>query len=375
MYNVLIITLGTHQQMGSSRLRIYNFLRFINKHNLCSDFKIKIITKPTVTKINFSELVSYGINIIRYYFELSCTLKKKWDIIECSQCYFSNRIAQTISKKTCLILDFTDLGSFDKKYVRDNCSKIKMLAWFYLKRRDSEYNNMISTCQHANLILSNSADSLPPFLIPFKNKFRTLTDPIDIDVYKPEKSNGPLVIGWTGSQRTAYLVNSIKDVLVKVKKKYGEKIEIRFHGSDDDTPFAPELRQISTIVKWSLEKSAEETRKIKVGLAPAFDDALARYKHPLKVLQYMSVGAVVIANPIGMAPYLIRENETGFLAKTDDEWFKYLCLLIENKDILEKISVSAREEAIKRFSYNSFTEQWHSHLLKARNQFENEMHL
>ena len=35
----------------------------------------------------------------------------------------------------------------------------------------------------------------------------------------------------------------------------------------------------------------------------------------------MSVGTPVIATPIGMVPYLITERETGFIAKTDEEFY------------------------------------------------------
>ena len=365
MHNVLIITLGTREQMGGSRLRVYDFLSYIKKHNLCSDLKIKIITKPILLRINFFTVFKHSIALALYRLKLIWLLRKKWYIIECSQCFFTGRLARYISRKTCLILDFTDLGGFDIEYFEKNCNLKGILGWLYLKKRNAERKNMLATCNYASLILSNSGNTLPPFLLPYKNKFRTLTDPVDVDIFKPEKEKEPLVIGWTGSQGTAYLVNSIKNVLVKIKNKYGDKIEIRLFGSDNETPFDHEIRKITTIVKWSLEKSIEETRKIRIGFAPAFDDVLARYKQPLKILQYMSVGAPVISAPIGMVPYLISERETGFIAKTDEEWMEYICLLIENTSLRERMSNAARTCAVERFSYEAYTENWYSFLQEA----------
>ena len=366
-HNILIITLGTRKQMGSSRLRVYDFLSYIKQHDLCRDFKIKIITKPILLRINFFTTFKHGIALTLFYIKLIWSLRKKWYVIECLQCFFPSWLAGYISRKNCLILDFTDLGGFDIEFVKKNCNIRGILGWLYLKKRTAERKNMLATCNYASLILSNTGNTLPPFLLPYKNKFRTLTDPVDVDTFIPGIDKKPLVIGWTGSQGTAYLVNSIKNVLLDIKNKYSDKIEIRLFGSNDETPFDPEIRGIATIVKWSLENSIDETRKIRIGLAPAFDDVLARYKQPLKILQYMSVGAPVIAAPIGMVPYLISESETGFFAETNKEWMEYICSLIENTSLRERMSNAARKCAVEKFSYEAYTENWYSFLQEAGN--------
>ena len=124
--------------------------------------------------------------------------------------------------------------------------------------------------------------------------------------------------------------------------------------------FDQEIRDIATIVPWDLQHAPEETAKIQIGLSPAFDDSLARYKQPVKIIQYMAVGAVVIAAPIGMTPHMIIEGEKGYLAKDDNEWLDHLHELIQNPDRLAQMSQTARAYAVEQFSYPAYIKRWHA---------------
>ena len=142
-YNVLIIALGTREQMGGSRLRIHDFLSYIKRHKLCDDLRIKVITKPILLKINFFTVFIHSISLTLYYLKLLWALRKKWDVIECFQCYFNSRLAKCISRKTCLILDFTDLGGFDIEYIKKNCNISGILGWLYVKKRVAERKRLL----------------------------------------------------------------------------------------------------------------------------------------------------------------------------------------------------------------------------------------
>jgi glycosyltransferase involved in cell wall biosynthesis len=45
----------------------------------------------------------------------------------------------------------------------------------------------------------------------------------------------------------------------------------------------------------------------------------------------------------------IQQGKTGFLARTTDDWIKYLTLLIENKDLRKKIGENAYEDIKKNW--------------------------
>jgi glycosyltransferase involved in cell wall biosynthesis len=61
-------------------------------------------------------------------------------------------------------------------------------------------------------------------------------------------------------------------------------------------------------------------------------------------------GAAVVA--IKVAPYekSIEHGVTGFLAKEESDWVKYISLLVENKELREKIVKAAQKEILEKYN-------------------------
>jgi glycosyltransferase involved in cell wall biosynthesis len=57
------------------------------------------------------------------------------------------------------------------------------------------------------------------------------------------------------------------------------------------------------------------------------------------------LGIPVIASPVGEQKYVIKSGINGFLASTEEDWYKYLKLLIEDAHLRNVIGRSGRETA------------------------------
>jgi glycosyltransferase involved in cell wall biosynthesis len=89
---------------------------------------------------------------------------------------------------------------------------------------------------------------------------------------------------------------------------------------------------------------------IDIGLMPLPDTEWTRGKCAFKAIQYMAVGAVPIASPVGITQDLVRHGINGFLATSTEEWFRALQLLIDNPSIRQQLSVSARRTVEREYS-------------------------
>lgn len=84
-----------------------------------------------------------------------------------------------------------------------------------------------------------------------------------------------------------------------------------------------------------------------IGLCPLVDTEFARSKSPVKALEYMSRGAVVIASDVEPYRRFITHGKNGFLVKQgqEHEWLKYLSLLASDEDLRLSMKANALETA------------------------------
>jgi glycosyltransferase involved in cell wall biosynthesis len=93
-----------------------------------------------------------------------------------------------------------------------------------------------------------------------------------------------------------------------------------------------------------------------IGICPLLDTQFARAKSPIKSLEYMSRGIVPVASDVEPYRKFIRHGETGFLAKQEHEWLKYLDLLANDEDLRLKMSAACREQARENTIEKHYTE-------------------
>ena len=371
MYNsdsILFVVLGTPEQIPSSRIRAYYFSKYLSENENCTE-NIKIIRKSINSQLNFIAFLKYFISNIIFFLRLLWIVRHKWKLVCFFQVFLPSWFMRLIARRSCTILDITDFGTFDYSYIKNTSQNTSLFSKLSFWKRIYERKNMLETCENVTCVIANAGKVLPSFMTPFSNKIRTLIDPVDVEKYRPYEEQKPLIIGWVGSPATAYFINSIKSVLVTIKEKYQDEIVFHFFGATSSS-FDSEIRNIAKFIPWSIEKDIPETCKIRIGLVPAPNDSLSRYKQPYKILLHMAAGTPIIATPTGMVPYMIKENETGFLAETNDEWLRYLILLINDKILRKRMGQCARKYTVENYSYLEYAKKWKNIICEANAAFE-----
>ena len=73
-----------------------------------------------------------------------------------------------------------------------------------------------------------------------------------------------------------------------------------------------------------------DLEQLDIGLVPLPDNEWNRRKFNLKVAQYMALGIVPVATPLGSNPEVIEHGLDGFLASTPGEWTTHLETLVRD---------------------------------------------
>jgi glycosyltransferase involved in cell wall biosynthesis len=109
---------------------------------------------------------------------------------------------------------------------------------------------------------------------------------------------------------------------------------------------------------WNAETDAADIASADVGIGWVPDDPWSRGKCGLKVLQYQAAGLPVVANPVGVQAELVRDDETGFLATTQEEWVEAVRRLATEADLRRRMGNAGRRQAEAEYSVESGARRW-----------------
>ena len=188
--------------------------------------------------------------------------------------------------------------------------------------------------------------NLQNYAFRFNKNIAIVPTVINTDLYQPKEysKKDKACLGWSGSITTITHLNLIKDVLREICLKYDTYIKVI--GSNDF--FIPGIKIFTQ--EWKLETESDDLREIDIGLMPLPDDEWGRGKCGLKALQYMALGIPTICSPVGVNTEIIRDGVNGFFCRTEDEWVETLSLLIDNKELCERIGLEGRKTVEERYS-------------------------
>jgi glycosyltransferase involved in cell wall biosynthesis len=149
-----------------------------------------------------------------------------------------------------------------------------------------------------------------------------------------KNSDGPVVLGWVGSQSTAYNLYVIWEALERLFVKH-PNIQLRLLGTGKDMGLLPSFEKVrySRLEKYTQEEMVREVLKMDIGLFPLQDVEASRVRGVLKASVYMSGEAVVVSSPVGQCAEFIKDGVNGMLAGPVEEWERKLDLLISDKKL------------------------------------------
>ncbi|HTF05906.1 MAG TPA: glycosyltransferase family 4 protein [Bacteroidia bacterium] len=180
---------------------------------------------------------------------------------------------------------------------------------------------------------------------------------IDMKKYDPvvhSNLDGKICIGWSGSHTTIKHFEFALPFLRVLKKKYGDKLEIKVVG---DNSYANEELGIRGIT-WSSRDEIKVLSSFDIGIMPLPDDEWAKGKCGLKGLQYMALGIPTIMSPVGVNTEIITHGENGMLATTTEEWVEKIEELIASAELRVRIGQKARETVEQNYSADVWKQRY-----------------
>lgn len=167
-----------------------------------------------------------------------------------------------------------------------------------------------------------------------------------------ENRDLPIVV-WTGNPRNLKHLDLLKEPLSRAY----QRVPFELHVVSKQQPKV----SWNLPVKWTPYDANQETKNLSsaaVGLAITPNDRFHRAKGMYKLKTYLAAGIPALAPDYGFFSNLIREEETGFLCRSDNDWVDRLCLLLEDRTLNRKMGHRAREWACQRYSFEQLAPKW-----------------
>jgi len=235
-----------------------------------------------------------------------------------------------------LVFDFDD-----SIWIHDISETNKKLAFLKNPNKTADIIKASDAVIAGNLYLAEYAKQ-------FNNNVVIIPTTLDTEKHKKvnTSTSQTVCIGWTGSHTTIKHFKLAIPFLIKLKEKYGDKISFRIIG--DANYYCHELN--TQALAWNEATEVADLSAIYIGIMPLPDDKWSKGKCGFKGLQYMSLEIPSIMSPVGVNTEIIEDGINGFLADSEQEWIDKISLLIESKELREKLGKAGRETVVARYS-------------------------
>ena len=194
------------------------------------------------------------------------------------------------------------------------------LTAFRIKMRLKLICRLADQCIAANGIIADDLQQhgATPVIIPMA---------LDGNIwFPPEKREGPLTIGWTGSPASLQYLEPIRPAITAVQRTHPE-VRWQIHCGRD-----PEWKDLNyEHIPYTPGNEPETVRGFDIGLLPLPDGEFAQGKSPIKALQYFASGVALIHSPVGATIELTRNNTLGLPATQSKEWNAMMNQLIHDQ--------------------------------------------
>lgn len=147
-------------------------------------------------------------------------------------------------------------------------------------------------------------------------------------------------LGWIGSASHLADRSVIQDAIHVIMKKYPE---VDFYHAGMCIVDGKENREFSFAGTKGYEEYPQflNSLKLDIAIAPIKNTRFNRSKSNIKWLEHAMLKTPMVLSDVTPYSTSVTHGEDGFLAKTTNDWVKYLSLLIESKELREKIGENA----------------------------------
>ncbi len=195
----------------------------------------------------------------------------------------------------------------------------------------------------------------------FNKNIHVVENCIDTGLWHTHKNEGEEVkIGWMGGGTHEDDLEIVKDVVFELLDEH-KNLSFHFlHGVPRFFRDVPRIkadlgfRPIDKYPKWVMKAGFD------IGIAPLEDNNFNRGKSNLRWLEYSAMGIPTVASPLPHFTQSIKEGETGFIARSNDEWKYNLKKLIQDKALRHSIGLKARKEVENKWSIRTLRGKYKS---------------
>ena len=317
--DVLFVTAGDRTQ-ASSRLRVYELLPFLKQAG---------ISTHTIAVPEFQDSVwelSYKIEFAQNVFLRAC----RSDIVFVQKVRLPEwftKILNHITKN--LVYDFDD--AIHLAPPGKNVSENKV----------SQHETLIAS---SDLTVAGSRD-LVEYAEQFNDNVYCLHTGLPKEKYKQYQNltdigEDSICLGWIGNPENLHYLADVEDQINNALEEY-DNLELRIITAGS-LPVRPlEYREGDDVeyVEWSLETALIDLSEVDVGLRPLRNDEWTRSKGGFtSIIECLALGIPVIASPVALVKYLIRDGKNGFLAYNSEEWIDSLSEVSSNPFIINSMA-------------------------------------
>jgi len=319
---------------AAARYRVFKYLEYLKKekidYRVCPPMSNKMFRVLYQTRNPVKKSLFY---LLTFFIRLGDLFRVRgYDAVFIHQglCYLGPPILEKIVARLskCLIYDTDDAhfarpifatGFGAKLFDRQRTAKLAglsdevIVSADYIKQYVQEYNPHV-------VIIPTSIDSQ-----------RYTVKNYDKD------SSKFVTIGWAGSASGLVYLQDLEEVFQNLSKLYS--IELKIISSRGINFKNVQM----TLCRWSMMNEISDLQSFDIGIMPLPNSDFAKGKAGFKIIQYMGVGVPVVCSPVGINTKIINDGKNGFLARTKDDWFNKLSMLIEDIHLREKIGKKGRE--------------------------------
>ncbi len=336
-------------RLPGARIRCFNFARELNKHGIatrvisCADH-LGALDGENEARMKWKDK-------IRIDWALKKELDKEKDAVWWFQRFHYHSLTAFAGHKgRPLVLDLDDWE------MREN----PVYHWGFFPSSKAHYGIRLLAGKSAFCVAASRF--LSDFLTPFQRRIIYAPSAVDTSLFTPspaeEKKEG-VTLAWIGTLHRPEYVANIALALGSFKalrRRHDHlRLEIRADGIYRDqvdrmiaSQHDPHVRRLGWILP---DEMPAYLRGIDIGLFPvAEDNKFNKAKSPTKLFEYMAMEKPTVSTAIGEAACIIRDAETGFLAKDAGAFTERLGALIEDAGLRREMGRRARQEILKNFS-------------------------
>ncbi|MGB7159195.1 MAG: glycosyltransferase family 4 protein [Tepidisphaeraceae bacterium] len=158
---------------------------------------------------------------------------------------------------------------------------------------------------------------------------------------------------WIGSRSTLPYLREIVPTLERAVRQVPGLRLVTIADATVETAMIPVEH-----VPWSAEGESAALVRGDIGIAPTPSDRWTLGKCGFKIVQYMAAGLPVIASPVGANAEIVRDDETGYLPATHENWHMIIAKLAADVSLRARLGAAGRRRVESDYSVEHAADVW-----------------